>query len=60
MFPLALADQLIRMFSQEGDLVLDNFCGSGQTLFAAKSCGRRYLGIEREDKYVRIALGRLR
>ena len=60
MFPLALADQLIRTFSQEGDLVLDNFCGSGQTLLAAKGCGRRYLGIEREKRYVRIALGRLR
>ena len=60
MFPLALADQLIRTFSQEGDLVLDNFCGSGQTLLAAKGCGRRFLGIEREEKYVKIALGRLR
>ena len=60
MFPLALVDQLIRTFSQEGDLVLDNFCGSGQTLLAAKRCGRRYLGIEREEKYVKIALDRLR
>ena len=59
-FPLALAEQLIRTFSQTGDLVLDNFCGSGQTLLAAKGCGRRYLGIEREEKYVKIALGRLR
>ena len=59
MFPLALADQLIRTFSQSGDLVLDPFCGSGQTLLAAKECRRRYLGIEREAKYVRIALERL-
>ncbi len=59
-FPLTLAEQLIRTFSQAGDPVLDNFCGSGQTLLAAKGCGRRYLGIEREEKYVRIALGRLR
>ena len=59
-FPLALAEQLIKTFSQAGDLVLDTFCGSGQTLLAAKGCGRRYLGIEREEKYVRIALGRLR
>ena len=59
-FPLALAEQLVRTFSQAGDLVLDNFCGSGQTLLAAKGGGRRYLGIEREAKYVRIALGRLR
>ena len=59
-FPLALAEQLIKTFSQAGDLVLDPFCGSGQTLLAAKGCGRRYLGIEREEKYVKIALGRLR
>ena len=60
MFPLALADQLIRTFSQIGDLVADVFCGSGQTLLAAKGCKRRYLGIEREEKYVSIALERLR
>jgi DNA modification methylase len=60
MFPLALADHLIRTFSQIGDLVLDPFCGSAQTLLAAKGCKRRYLGIEREEKYVKIALGRLR
>jgi site-specific DNA-methyltransferase (adenine-specific)/site-specific DNA-methyltransferase (cytosine-N4-specific) len=59
MFPIALADQLIRTFSQERDLVLDPFCGSGQTLIAAKTCGRRFVGIEREEKFVRIALERL-
>jgi site-specific DNA-methyltransferase (adenine-specific)/site-specific DNA-methyltransferase (cytosine-N4-specific) len=59
-FPLALAEQLIKTFSQTGDLVLDPFSGGGQTLLAAKGCGRRYLGIEREDRYVRMALQRLR
>ena len=59
MFPLSLAEQLVKTFSFEGDLVLDPFCGSGQTLLAARGCGRRYLGIEREGRYVRIALGRL-
>jgi site-specific DNA-methyltransferase (adenine-specific) len=58
-FPLVLAEQLIKTFSQEGALVLDPFCGSGQTLMAAKGCGRRYLGIEREERYVRVALERL-
>jgi DNA modification methylase/ParB-like chromosome segregation protein Spo0J len=59
-FPLLLAEQLIRTFSQSGDLVLDCSCGSGQTLLAAKGCGRRFLGIDREAKYVKIALYRLR
>lgn len=58
-FPLSLAQQLIKTFSMEEDLVLDPFCGSGQTLLAAKGCGRRYLGFEREERYVRVALGRL-
>lgn len=60
MFPVALVEQLTRTFSTEGDLVLDPFCGSGQTLLAAKGCGRRYLGIEREERYVKLALERLR
>ncbi len=60
MFPLSLADQLIKTFSQTGDLVLDPFAGSGQALLAAKQCGRRFLGIEREEKYVKIALARLK
>jgi site-specific DNA-methyltransferase (adenine-specific)/site-specific DNA-methyltransferase (cytosine-N4-specific) len=59
MFPIDLADQLIRTFSQEGELVLDPFCGSGQTLLAAKGCGRRFLGMDREAKFVRISLERL-
>jgi site-specific DNA-methyltransferase (adenine-specific)/site-specific DNA-methyltransferase (cytosine-N4-specific) len=59
-FPLGLAEQLIKTFSQPGDLVLDCFAGSAQTLLAAKGCGRRYLGIEREERYVKIALGRLK
>ena len=58
-YPISLAEQLIRTFSQEDDLVLDPFCGSGQTLLAARACGRRHLGFEREEKYVRLALERL-
>jgi DNA modification methylase len=34
-------------------------CEFGQTLMAAKGCGRRYLGIEREQKYIQIVLQRL-
>jgi DNA modification methylase len=59
-FPLALADQLVKTFSQSGELVLDPFAGSAQTLLAAKGCDRRFLGIEREEKYVRMALVRLK
>jgi site-specific DNA-methyltransferase (adenine-specific)/site-specific DNA-methyltransferase (cytosine-N4-specific) len=58
-YPIGLAEQLIQTFSRETDLVLDPFCGSGQTLLAAKARGRRFLGIEREARYVRITLERL-
>jgi site-specific DNA-methyltransferase (adenine-specific)/site-specific DNA-methyltransferase (cytosine-N4-specific) len=58
-YPIDLAEQMIRTFSREGDQVLDPFCGSGQTLLAAKGCGRFYQGIDREEKFVRIALARL-
>ena len=59
-FPVSLAEQLIKTFSQAGDMVLDTFCGSGQTLLAAKGCGRRDLAMERDERYVRIALQRMR
>jgi len=58
-FPLVLAEQLIRTFSQAGDTVLDPFCGSGQTLLAARNCGREYMGFDRDEAYVRIAQERL-
>ena len=58
--PLLLLERIITLTTNDGDCVLDPFCGSGQALVAAKGCGRRYLGIEREAKYVRIALGRLK
>ena len=45
MFPVSLAEQLVRTFSQEGDTVLDPFCGSGQTLLVSKACERDFRGM---------------
>ena len=50
---------LIRAFSRPRDVVLDPFCGSGSTLVAAKLLDRRYLGIEREQRYWQLAKQRL-
>jgi modification methylase len=45
-FPLALAERLVRMFSVEGDTVLDPFAGTGTTLWAATRWGRHAIGVE--------------
>lgn len=57
--PEKLIAKLILASSNEGDMVFDPFVGSGTTAVAAKKLGRRYLGIERERKYVALALKRL-
>ena len=44
--PEALAERIIRASSNEGDMVLDCFAGSGTTLVAARKLGRRYYGID--------------
>lgn len=59
-FPLALPEWFIKLFSDEGDTVLDPFLGSGSTAVAAKSLRRRYLGIDVKPEYCELATERLR
>ena len=54
-FPLELATRLIRMFSFNGDTVLDPFCGTGTTMIAALKYGRNSIGIDIEPEYCRMA-----
>ncbi len=54
-FPLELPKWFIKLFTQEGDLVLDPFMGSGTTALAAKALDRHYLGIEILPDYVELA-----
>lgn len=54
-FPQELPKWFIKLFTQEGDLVLDPFMGSGTTALAAKALGRHYLGIEIQSEYVELA-----
>ena len=58
-YPIALARDHILSWSNEGDVVLDPFAGSGTTLVAAKETGRRYVGIEINSEYVQIINRRL-
>jgi len=57
--PIKLAEDLIRTYSNEGDLVLDPFGGACTTCLAAMNMKRKYLCIEREPKYVAICNTRL-
>lgn len=50
---------LVECFSKPGDVVLDPFSGSGSTSVTAALCGRQYIGIELEEKYVEYARKRL-
>ena len=59
-FPEALARDHILSWSNEGDLVLDPFSGSGTTAKMAKLMGRQYIGIEINAEYCEIAAERLR
>ncbi|MEE2026097.1 site-specific DNA-methyltransferase [Alkalimonas sp. MEB004] len=58
-FPIALADRVIRLLTDEGDTVLDPFMGSGTTALAAIKNKRNYIGFEREQKYIDLARTRI-
>jgi len=58
--PLALCEYLIKTYTNEGDLVLDNCMGSGTTCLAAKNLGRQFVGIEKDQGYYDICVERLR
>ncbi len=58
-FPVALAEHLIATFCPKSGTVLDNFCGSGSTLLAAKKLKRDFYGFDLEQEYIEIARKRL-
>lgn len=57
--PLALCEELIKTFSNEGDAVLDNCMGSGTTGVACKKLNRNFIGIELDENYYNIAKERI-
>lgn len=57
--PINIIKNLIINSSNENDIVLDCFCGSGTTCVAAKELNRRYIGMEINEEYHKIAVDRL-
>jgi len=57
--PIDLLGYLINTYTNEGEIVLDNTCGSGTTLVAARNLKRKCYGIELDKKYCEIAKQRL-
>lgn len=58
-FPDFVAERLIRIFTKEGDLILDPMAGVGTTLVVAKTLNRNAVGIELSPKYCDITRSRL-
>lgn len=57
--PISLLEYLIKTYSNEGEMVLDNCMGSGTTGIAAINTNRKFYGIEINDKYFNIAKDRI-
>lgn len=57
--PIGVCEYLIKTFSNDGDLILDNCMGSGTTGIAALQHGRRFIGIELDETYFDIAKRRI-
>ena len=57
--PVALMEYLIKTYTNEGDLVLDNVMGSGTTGVACKNLNRHFIGMELDEGYFNIANDRI-
>ncbi|HQY87735.1 MAG TPA: site-specific DNA-methyltransferase [Tepidisphaeraceae bacterium] len=58
-FPIALPTFFVKLFTKEGDVVLDPFVGSGTTAMACRELNRRCIGIEIKEEYAEIARRRV-
>ena len=58
--PLALLDRIIRVSSNEGDVVLDPFCGCATTLVAADRLQRQWVGIDLSEKAGELVIDRIK
>lgn len=53
-------EYLVKLVSKEGATVLDPFMGSGSTGIACKNLGRNFIGVERDEEYIKIAEARIK
>ena len=51
--------QLIEILTNEGDVVLDPFMGSGSTGLSCRELNRKFIGIEKDDKFFELARSRI-
>jgi site-specific DNA-methyltransferase (adenine-specific) len=57
--PIRLMKAIVKKFTDEGQLIIDPFMGSGSTLLACKRLGRKAIGIEISQKWCDVAIKRL-
>ena len=57
--PKELLKRIIKLFSNEGDIVADFFCGSGTSMVVAKELGRQYIGCDISKRAIEITNKRL-
>jgi len=58
--PIKLMEYLIKLVSHKGSIILDPFVGSGTTAIACLKLNRKFIGIEKEEEYVKIANARIK
>ena len=58
--PIKLMEYLIKLVSKEEAIILDPFLGSGTTAIACLNLNRKFIGIEKEDEYIKIAEARIK
>lgn len=58
--PVLLLEYLIKTFTNKGEIVLDNTCGSGSTCVAAKNLNREFIGIDKDEEWVELSRKRVK
>ena len=57
--PVELMEYLVKTYTNENNIILDNAMGSGTTIIACKNTNRNFIGIEKDETYFNIAKKRI-